>query len=389
LEEVGGFDPIFRKAGDDVDICWRLQQRGYKLGFSPGGFVWHHRRSTIGAYLRQQRGYGEAEALLALRHPEYFDSSGGSIWRGRIYHQASMGVTFSKPVIYYGMFGTGFFQTLYTAKPAFALMLCTSLEYHVLITLPLLVLSFPFPALFPIGVASLLFPIGICAAAGAQARLPKNKLRLWSKPLVALLFFLQPIFRGWSRYQGRLSIRPTPSAAYEHLVALGKKDRGEDLEFSAYWSETQIERVDFLRAVLDRLDQQGWQSKPDAGWSNFDVEIFGSRWSNLQLVTAAEDHPGGRRLIRCRFLTTWSLPAKVVFWATLAVDLILIGVLRGAFPWLWLSLLALWVLVWFFAQEQRDLQRVIRALVDEVAASRQLLKLDSNSQLPDTNVPAS
>ena len=45
--EIGGFDPIFRKAGDDVDVCWRLQQRGYKIGFSPAGFVWHYRRSTV------------------------------------------------------------------------------------------------------------------------------------------------------------------------------------------------------------------------------------------------------------------------------------------------------------------------------------------------------
>src|SRR6266566_2111492 len=61
LEEIGGFDPVFRKAGDDVDLCWRLQERGFKLGFSPAGFVWHYRRSTIGTYLKQQAGYGEAE----------------------------------------------------------------------------------------------------------------------------------------------------------------------------------------------------------------------------------------------------------------------------------------------------------------------------------------
>ena len=49
LEEIGGFDPVFRKAGDDVDVCWRLQERGFKLGFSPAGFVWHYRRSTVRA----------------------------------------------------------------------------------------------------------------------------------------------------------------------------------------------------------------------------------------------------------------------------------------------------------------------------------------------------
>ena len=36
LEAVGGFDPKFRIAGDDVDLCWRLRQRGWTLGFHPG-----------------------------------------------------------------------------------------------------------------------------------------------------------------------------------------------------------------------------------------------------------------------------------------------------------------------------------------------------------------
>src|SRR2546427_142049 len=54
LEEIGGFDPVFRTAGDDVDVCWRLQERGGKLGFSPAGFVWDYQRPKILAYLKQQ-----------------------------------------------------------------------------------------------------------------------------------------------------------------------------------------------------------------------------------------------------------------------------------------------------------------------------------------------
>ena len=92
LEEIGCFDPVFRKAGDDVDICWRLQQRGYEIGFSPAAVVWHYRRSTVRAYLRQQHGYGEAEALLERKHPEHFSPLGGSMWRGRIYASHETGV---------------------------------------------------------------------------------------------------------------------------------------------------------------------------------------------------------------------------------------------------------------------------------------------------------
>src|SRR5205814_1600843 len=69
LVEVGGFDPRFHAAGDDVDICWRLQDRGLKLGYAPSAIVWHHRRNSAKAYLKQQRGYGEAEAELAAKHP--------------------------------------------------------------------------------------------------------------------------------------------------------------------------------------------------------------------------------------------------------------------------------------------------------------------------------
>src|SRR3712207_8541621 len=42
-------------------------------------------RNTVKAYLKQQRGYGEAEALLKFKHPDHFNVLGASHWRGRIY----------------------------------------------------------------------------------------------------------------------------------------------------------------------------------------------------------------------------------------------------------------------------------------------------------------
>src|SRR6266540_3752802 len=73
LEELGGFDPRFRVAGDDVDLCWRLRDRGWTIGYSPAAVVWHHRRNSIRAYWRQQRGYGRAEALLERKWPERYN----------------------------------------------------------------------------------------------------------------------------------------------------------------------------------------------------------------------------------------------------------------------------------------------------------------------------
>src|SRR5207245_2021241 len=78
-------DPQFRVAGDDVDVCWQLQKRGWTLGFSPAAVVWHHRRDSVRAYWRQQRGYGRAEALLEAKWPEKYNSAGHLTWTGRVY----------------------------------------------------------------------------------------------------------------------------------------------------------------------------------------------------------------------------------------------------------------------------------------------------------------
>jgi glycosyltransferase involved in cell wall biosynthesis len=375
LKEVGGFDPIFTKAGDDVDICWRLQQRGYRIGFNPAGFVWHYRRSTIKAYLKQQSGYGEAEALLVRKHPEYFNSFGGSLWHGRIYTAAKFGLVLGRSIVYRGVFATGLFQTIYAASPAWALMLCTSLEYYVLVTLPLLVLAAPFPFLWPLGLASVLVSFVVCAAAAAQADLPKEKQRVWSRPLIALLFFLQPIVRGLARYRGRLGVHPAPSFAQERLQILKRKDTGEPLENLYYWADTHISRIDWLNGIALRLDQQGWPSKTDTGWSDHDLEIYGSRWCQLQLTTASEEYVQGKRLFRCRLRAFWSLPAKLAFWSAFGFELLVIGIVRSEQPWLWMLLPTIAIFAWFLEQEKRDLQRLIAAFLDDVARQRGLNKL--------------
>ncbi|MFM1769978.1 MAG: hypothetical protein RJA22_2507 [Verrucomicrobiota bacterium] len=378
LDEIGGFDPQFRRAGDDVDVCWRIQQRGHTIGFSPAGFVWHYRRSTLGAYLRQQRGYGEAEALLVRKHPEYFNTLGHGLWRGRIYTAGKFGLVLGRSIIYHGVFGTGLFQTLYTAGPAWTLMLCTSLEYHVLVNLPLLTLSVPFPFLLPVGLASVLLSLGVCIATAWQAELPRDRQRWWSRPLVALLFFLQPITRGWARYQGRLTHAPRPATAEERLRALPGPGTATDRVY--YWGDHRISRIDWIQGLVERLDQQGWPSKTDNGWSGWDIEIFGSRWTHLQLATATEDHAEDKRLFRCRLQASWSLWAMVAFWSSLGFILLIIGVVGREQPWLWMLLLTLPIFGWFIEQEKTNLQRLIAAFLDDIARHRGLTKIHYDEQ---------
>jgi hypothetical protein len=116
LIDVGLFDPIYRSAGDDVDICWRLQNAGRKIGFAAAALVWHRRRATVRAYLNQQKGYGRAEAALYFKHPYRFNFLGNSRWLGRIYSDLGPGILGRRPVIYWGPFGSGLFQTLYERR---------------------------------------------------------------------------------------------------------------------------------------------------------------------------------------------------------------------------------------------------------------------------------
>src|SRR5204862_476525 len=84
LLAIDGFNPIYLRAGDDVDVCWRLQARGWKIGFAPAALVWHHHRTSVNTYWKQQIGYGEGETWLMAHHPDKF-LDGRMLWRGRIY----------------------------------------------------------------------------------------------------------------------------------------------------------------------------------------------------------------------------------------------------------------------------------------------------------------
>jgi glycosyltransferase involved in cell wall biosynthesis len=387
LDSIGGFDPTYRKAGDDVDVCWRLQQRGYRLGFSPAGFVWHYRRNTIRAYLKQQAGYGDAEALLERRHPENLNRFGGSIWQGRIYSPAKYGVELNPSVIYHGLFGTAFFQSIYAAQPSLLLVTVTSLEFHVLVTLPLLVLGAVVPYLTAFGLGSLMFSLSLCVLAAKQAELPRAKTHFWSRPLVALLFLLQPVVRGWSRHMGHLRGQQTSPGTRESLDSLSLAGREYQLGQLLYWSEKGVDRMAFLARLLERLDQRGWPNKPDTGWSPHDVEIFGPRWSRLELTTAAEYYTGGREIIRCRLVARWSFLARALFWSVTGTLLVIIGFV-GRWPlaaetpagpirwWIWALLVLLPPLAWWLNSAKLHLLRLIATFTDDLAREFKLVKLD-------------
>ncbi|NIP98196.1 MAG: glycosyltransferase, partial [Akkermansiaceae bacterium] len=110
FEAVGGFKPQFESAGDDVDFCWRLLQNGWELAFVPSAFVWHRRRTSFFRYLKQQSGYGRAEALLYKAHPDRFNRAGIE-WLGGVYTGGTV-TTDGRSPIYFGPMGLAGYQGL-------------------------------------------------------------------------------------------------------------------------------------------------------------------------------------------------------------------------------------------------------------------------------------
>src|SRR5439155_5349088 len=308
LEGINGFDPQYRKAGDDVDICWRLQQAGYWITFAPGGFVWHHRRQNPRSYLKQQAGYGEAEALLRFKHPDKFNGRGHGKWRGVLYGISLQGLRFGSDIIYRGTFASGFFQCLYQAGPAHWAMLPSTLEWHVGIGLIALAAGFWPPAW--LAVAGLLaLSVTVAALQAARVRLAPADAGLSGRLLIAALCYVQPLVRSWTRYRTRLLAYRLPRADLERVKSPSARLPWTGRRTSAYWTEEGRQRTELLDRAVAYLTANGWGKTIDSGWRGWDLEIYCHPWTVVQVCTAQEDHGGGKHLIRVRYrlrLSAWT-----------------------------------------------------------------------------------
>ena len=278
-----------------------------------------------------------------------------------------------RSVVYHGLFGSGFFQKLYAAQPSVAPMIFTSLPYHIFVTVPLLVISSHFIFMVPVALASLFASVGLCVIASLQADLPKKKRRAWSRPLVALLFFLQPIVRGWARYKWAWSERAPPHYAAPGAAPLDPKSALPKIV--SYWSDGAVDRYTFLKQILMRLQAAQWQTKLDTGYNAYDVEIVGSNWACLRLTTVSEELDQGRRIFRCRLTSRWTFRAQAALWLSTAGVLGVIGILARVEPWLWMLPAALPVLSLFLDAEKRRIHLLLTVLLDQAASELRLVKL--------------
>ena len=291
LEATGGFDPVYTAAGDDVDMCWKVLDAGWEIGFHPAALVWHHRRGGVGAYLRQQRGYGRAEALVAARHPHRFNRLGTALWRGRIYgHGARLS---TRQRIYRGAFGGAAYQSVY-ATPSHGLDLARQAAVALAAMSPLaLLLSLRYRAAALVPAFALAVIAALIVVDAARTRPPRNldTNRWWFRLNVAVLHSLQPGARAWGRFRHANAARrdhpsaslPAPVISHSRGILLFPADRP---------------RPELAKAIVARLRHDGFRVTVPSGWVAHDAVIVGSAMVNGHLVTSS--HPMGSVQARVR-----------------------------------------------------------------------------------------
>ncbi|NJK92124.1 MAG: hypothetical protein HC904_10025 [Blastochloris sp.] len=57
-------------------------------------------------------------------------------------------------------------------------------------------------------------------------------------------------------------------------------------------------REELLQNILMLLGKEGWRFETDNGWSDWDIEVFGSRWWHVRLRTLSEHYPEEKRMTR-------------------------------------------------------------------------------------------
>jgi GT2 family glycosyltransferase len=275
LEAIGGFDPVYRVAGDDVDVCWKLLARGERIVFCPSAFVWHHRRASVRAFLRQQKGYGQAEGYLKRAYPSRFNVFGHLVWPGGIYDCVHNGLRLTglpalwPSRVYQGRFGGAPFQSLYQPFPTWWFQVFMTAEWQLtsfcLLAAGLLVIpTGQLWGLALLAVCGLMASLacGAAATAGWYACREK-KWRGWDAwsgaGLVAFLHLAQPLARAYGQLAGWWRSRKSPRHWPTEQTIWGNLDQRER----------------WLNRLAERARQYGWDCQVGCSWGTYDLQMVG------------------------------------------------------------------------------------------------------------------
>jgi O-antigen biosynthesis protein len=319
LLALGGFDPQFRIAGDDVDLCWRVQERGWRIGFSPAAVVWHHRRNSFLAYWRQQLNYGKAEALLERKWPDKYNAAGHVSWGGRVY-----GPEFARILgngrIYHGVWGSAPFQLLYEREPGLLSWLPLMPEWYLLLALvagfcalshfwrPL---DFAIALMAPLSLTTVFQAAGGAARARFPGRLPSAS-RFGRGALTLLLFLLQPLARLVGRFGYGLTF---------HRRSLPAGLCFPRIRTFAGMSELWRDPLERLKSLEENLRGRRLFVSAGGDYDGWDLQARIGLMGAARLIVAVEELGGGIQMIRVRAWPRFSIVVSIAVAALAALTL--------------------------------------------------------------------
>jgi O-antigen biosynthesis protein len=295
LEEIGGFDTRFRIAGDDVDICWRVQDAGYVIGFHAGAMVWHHRRNRVKIYWKQQLNYGRAEAMLERKWPQKYNSAGHALWHGRLYgngHRQFLG--WHRGRVYQGVWGMAPFQGEETPVQSIAAALPLMPEWHLVIAVlsiaALLGLAWPpLLAALPLALGAIGLLVADSLIGGSRARLPGHEgSQFRPRAITSLLYFIQPL----ARLLGRGSYGLTPWRTRFSAMAMPVS------QTRSVWSELWHDTSDWIRRFESAIQTRGGVTLNGGPYDNWDLSISGGLVGKARVLVGVEEHGAGRQFVR-------------------------------------------------------------------------------------------
>ena len=303
LQTIGGFDGQFRVAGDDVDVCWRLQQQGWQIGFSPAAMVEHHRRGSLRAYWKQQLGYGKAEALLEKKWPEKYNATGQVGWSGRVYGRGlTRMLRWRRERIYQGVWGSAPFQQGYEPETTLLESLPLIPEWF-LVTVALGTLGtlsvfwrpvWPAVPLFILAASASLAQAGLSAAhasfsPGTRGEPRSSSALVRLRILTAILHLLQPLARLSGRVRHGLTLWRAGG-----LLGFALPRPRASLIWSLRWKtpDSWLHSIEVALRTADVLARRGGE------FDRWDLEIRGGMFGTARTRMAIEEHGEGRQLVR-------------------------------------------------------------------------------------------
>jgi hypothetical protein len=315
LECIGGFDARFRIAGDDVDACWRLTERGFRIGFSPAAMVWHHRRPSLRAFWKQQRGYGRAESILERKWPNKYNPLGHVNWTGRMYGPGGpFSLGWRRNLVYHGVWGQNLFQSVYRPRDGWLESMSATPEWYLLLALLAVFGSlgvFWHPLLLSWVAVALGCALSVLeAVAGALRAVAAKPLTLQSRDrwfarlaMITLLFLTQPL----ARLVGRAVHGLTPWRLHG-TGGTGWPRARTIMAWSERW-RPHVERV----ADLERtIRSYGILVRRGGDFDRWDLEVRGGLFGAVRVLCAVEEHGAGRQLLRVRMWPRMSTVGRIL-----------------------------------------------------------------------------